>query len=158
MLAFAFFWWRRRKGGWPSGIQKDRKGDPPLTATTPKSSDDWEKDVAMQSMPIAKFQELSKSAPTPFIREVTHFELSTDAPTRSSEPEAGWTEMPSKRDSRLPTTGGQEIPTARESRLAPSPTPPAVPRKNSTVSPISPVETENTVTDYGVVLDRPRTS
>lgn len=147
MLVFVFFWWRRRKGGWPSSVRKDRKGDQPLTATTPKPADDWEKDVAMQNMPIAQSSEPPKPAPMPFIREVTHFELPTDAPSRTSEAEAGWTEMSTNRHSRLPSTEPQEAPNARISQSIQSPAPPAVPPKDATASPISPVLSGKTFVD-----------
>ncbi|TID17733.1 hypothetical protein E6O75_ATG10378 [Venturia nashicola] len=170
MMVFAFFWWRRRKGGWPSSVRKDRKGDPPLTATTPAPADNWEKDVAMQNMPMAKSSEPSKTPPMPFIREVTHFELPTDAPSRTSEVEVGWTEMSTKRDSRLPWTGSQEVLNDRNSPSAPSPVPPAVPPKNPAVSPISPVLSGKTVVSGksapsgrrvskdGVIRGEPRTT
>ncbi|RDI78875.1 hypothetical protein Vi05172_g11177 [Venturia inaequalis] len=158
MLVFAFFWWRKRKGGWPSSVRKDRKGEQPLTAVTPNPADDWEKDVAMQNMPMAKSNEPPKPAPMPFIREVTHFELPTDAPTRTSEAEVGWTEMSTKRDSRLPQKEPQEAPNARNSQSVAPPVPPAVPPKDSTVSPISPVLSGKTVTRNNTVTSKRRVS
>ncbi|KAE9975235.1 hypothetical protein EG328_003275 [Venturia inaequalis] len=158
MLVFAFFWWRKRKGGWPSSVRKDRKGEQPLTAVTPHPADDWEKDVAMQNMPMAKSNEPPKPAPMPFIREVTHFELPTDAPTRTSEAEVGWTEMSTKRDSRLPQKEPQEAPNARNSQSVAPPVPPAVPPKDSTVSPISPVLSGKTVTRNNTVTSKRRVS
>ncbi|QDS77773.1 hypothetical protein FKW77_005146 [Venturia effusa] len=165
MPILSYFWWKRRKEGWPSSVRRDRKGDQALTATTPKSSDDWGKDVAMQSMPMARFPEPFKPAPTPFIREVTHFELPTDAPSRSSEPEAGWTELSTKRDSRLPAVEPQEVSDVCDSRLAPAPRPPTVPPKDSpknrAVSPISPVLSatsgSRSVINDGIIRDEPRT-